>query len=61
MKKKFLSLLMAVFMLIGLFTQPTLGYTSPAKADYLVLGDSISTGYGLADKSTESFCVSSGD
>ena len=55
MKKKFLSLLMAVFMLIGLFTQPTLGYTSPAKADYLVLGDSISTGYGLADKSTESF------
>ena len=57
MKKKCFSLLMAVFMLIGLFTQPTLGYTSPAKADYLVLGDSISTGYGLEHKDTEAFAA----
>ena len=57
MKKKCFGLLMAVFMLIGLFTQPTLGYTSPAKADYLVLGDSISTGYGLEHKDTEAFAA----
>lgn len=55
MKKKYLNLLLALFILVGIFTQPTFGYTNPTKADYLVLGDSISTGYGLEHKDTEAY------
>ncbi len=46
----------AAFLVMGamLFSADT-GYAATVKADYLVLGDSISAGYGLSDPTTQSF------
>ncbi len=52
--KKFFSLFLIVMMLFGIL--PASAFAADTKT-YLVLGDSISTGYGLSDASAEAFPV----
>jgi len=53
MKKKILSVLLAVCMLAALM--PAAAFADTEVKNILALGDSITTGYGLADASTEGF------
>ena len=54
MKKRLLAILVSVSMMLGLM--PAIAYADEGDVEkYLALGDSISSGYGLDDKDTQSF------
>ncbi len=55
MKKRFLSMLLAIVMVVGLMPASVLA--NDDTTNILVIGDSISTGYGLADASSQSFAA----
>ncbi len=52
-KTKVMSILLATVMLVGLL--PTHVFAADTAPAYVALGDSISTGYGLADKTAQGF------
>ncbi len=53
LKTKTMSILLAIVMLLGVM--PLSVFAAEPTPSYVALGDSISTGYGLADKSTQGF------
>ncbi len=53
MKMKSLSILLAMIMLLGMI--PVSIFAADTTPSYVALGDSISTGYGLANKTTQGF------
>ncbi len=54
MKKKLFAILLSLTLCIGLMPVSIFAADN-AEPDYLVLGDSISTGYGLVDVENEGF------
>ncbi len=53
LKTKTLSILLAIVMLLGML--PMSVFAADTMPSYVALGDSISTGYGLTDKTTQGF------
>ncbi|MCD8020360.1 MAG: GDSL-type esterase/lipase family protein [Clostridiales bacterium] len=55
MKQRFLSLMLTVILCVSMI--PSIAFAESTTPYYLALGDSITTGYGLDDASTECFTV----
>lgn len=55
MKRKLWAMIMCICMLITIF--PVQALATDETPSYVALGDSITTGYGLADVDTEAFPV----